>query len=306
MDITMSENEVVTNIFIIIATGCGYKSNIPNIWLKFIEHSLLPSIPSIFNTFAIYHFDSLIGLSAEDKKVQEKIIINITQKEMALTTSTRRIYSEYTGVGFKNNYFFKGQPHIFIDLAHIFKYDLDGSMHLSNHYGAIDTIPPALLQMNYAGLNACYIGYPCLEDFSNILFLSDKWFIIHENGDVTTYIDKLKEHNIKYDPRNPHLFINLLMESFYIHYCYKIGGSKYIDSNIIIFNKIVLTEVAYAIIDLIMTDKIKDIDTNYYNTKKGYSKTILTDMLSSNSHPEINSKITALYNSIDSQLKDVE
>jgi hypothetical protein len=302
LDISQSNDDNCE--FIIISTGLGYIKDLATIWLEFITKSLLPSIPGKFTKICIYHFDPFLELSDIAKKeAQNNIIINITQKEIALSTSTRCIYSAYTGVGFKNNYFFKGQPHIFIDIAHIFKYNLDGSMHLSNHYGVSDAIPTELLKMNYDGLKACYIGYPCLEDFCNILFLSNKWFIIHENGDVITYFDKLKQHNIKYNPLSPHMFINLLMESFYIHYCYKIGGTKYLDSNVIRFDKIVLTEIAYSIISLIMNDKIKDIDDKYYDTKTGYKKTIFLDMLSSGSHPEINSEIITLYNSIDSKIK---
>ena len=121
LDISQSNDDNCE--FIIISTGLGYIKDLATIWLEFITKSLLPSIPGKFTKICIYHFDPFLELSDIAKKeAQNNIIINITQKEIALSTSTRCIYSAYTGVGFKNNYFFKGQPHIFIDIAHIFKY----------------------------------------------------------------------------------------------------------------------------------------------------------------------------------------
>jgi hypothetical protein len=288
--------------FTIITTGLGFAQTnegckeINEVWLDFVETILLASIPANFKNIDFIHFDHLIDIPSYNKRLrmeQLRQIISITEQESKYSNGDREITSMYAGKGFEytdcNQ--FESHPHMIIDLAHILKYNKDGSVSFSNHYKELSVDDP-ILNMKFQ-MNVGYIGHPCNNDIFNHLFKL-QWFLIHPDGKVITYINKFLEHNVMFDTYAPEVFIKKLVESFYIHYTFHRNKSKYMHVDIIYHNKEIMNQIAETILSLIMEDEIKDIKPLYYSNK--------LIQLMCETHPNVKSKIEALYNEIDSKI----
>jgi len=285
--------------FVVGTTGLGFAGGcnlIDGAWLQFVQTRLLPSIPANFKNIDFIHFDHFIDIPSDNKELQmEQLrqIISITEQESKYSNGDIKITSMYAGKGLEYTDFhqFKSSPHMIIDLAHILKYNKDGSVSFSNHYKELFVDDP-ILKMKFQ-MNVGYIGHPCNNDIFNHLFKL-QWFLIHPDGKVITYINKFLEHNIMFDPYAPHLFIDLLVESFYKHYTFHRNKSKYMHVDIIYHNKAIMNQIAATMLSLIMEDEIKDIEPLHYSNK--------LIQLMCETHPNVKSKIEALYNEIDSKI----
>jgi hypothetical protein len=283
----------------IITTGLGFAEgckSIHDVWLQFMVHRLLPSIHDNFKTIDFIHFDNLIEIPSGNKGLRMKQleqIMSITEQEPKYSNGDRTITSIYAGKGFEYTdcVQFESMPHIIIDLAHIFKYNKDGSVSFSNHYKELPKHDP-ILDMSFK-MNVGYIGHPCNNDIFNYLF-NLQWFLICPDGNLITYIDKLLEHNIMFDSYAPDLFIKNLVESFYIHYTFYRNKIKFLHTDIISHNIEIMNKIAETMLSLIMEDEIKDIESPHHLNN------IILRLCEK--HLTIKSKIEALYNEIDAKI----
>lgn len=198
-----SDDDPDTNInknFYIYTTGLAEWGTLKtaNSWLNFIRASLLRSIPPSFNNIIICHYDPLDPLQVAKTKTQINQIFNqtIIANDNALSNGSRTINSSFFPTNLNIVQVQQTNPHIVLDMAHIFEYTGVKQLSLMGH--------------PYTNINSVYLGYcgsfpnPNFTndyqtkptDFANEYIASTNFININDSGVVTTYIDKIYQHGL--------------------------------------------------------------------------------------------------------------
>jgi hypothetical protein len=194
--------------FYIYTTGIcdwGYLDAVANAWNTILRANILRSIHPSFNQIIIRHFDPLIEMGNSNepmsKSITDKIITEfngrIVHMDFLEGTFQREIKSEF--IHGKINFNHIENPHLLLDLAHIFKYlpTIPKLIQISGHYGEVD-------KPHYYHINSVYPGYCGNTSFTDYGYSNQ--FIIHSNffmtdidGNVVTFIDRLYKQKYHMD-----------------------------------------------------------------------------------------------------------
>ena len=180
--------------FYIYTSGMGdlsgaYGEPLPllEIWLDRLCSNITRNIPANFKNIIISHFDpiSLIGEEPPAKGTKKFVDIDsapsrINRRLIEAKNSLDRRITRHT---FSKELFplKLERPHIVIDMAHLFGYNTDHTVHWANYYGGSDQLYGKSFDMRML-----YISW---GDFFN--FATKQILRITEDGHVITYIDRL-------------------------------------------------------------------------------------------------------------------
>jgi hypothetical protein len=191
--------------FYIYTTGIcewGDLDKAANTWNTILRANILRTIHPSFNQIIIRHFDPLIEMGNTDepmsKSITDKIIAEFNERIVHMDflehSLQREIKSEFIHSKIIFNHI--ENPHLLLDLAHIFKYLPTKSklIQISGHYGEVD-------KPHYYHINSVYPGYCGSTSFteygfSNQFIPQSNFFKADSDNNVVTFIDRL--YNLEY------------------------------------------------------------------------------------------------------------
>ena len=188
--------------FYVYTTGIcewGDLTKAANTWNTILRENILRIIDSSFNRIIIRHYDPLIDMRdteepiSKSKLIIDKIITDfnetIVYMDFLASTLQREIKSEF--IHGKINFYQIENPHLLLDLAHIFRYlpTRYKLIQISGHYDEVDN-------PSYTNINSVYPGYCGSTSFtdhgySNQFIPQSNFFKTDSDGNVVTFIDRL-------------------------------------------------------------------------------------------------------------------
>lgn len=159
--------------FTVYTTGLadlGHNDRLITLWSDYMRSHVVTSIPQSYD-ICIKHFDP-------SDNIHQELIDNMIAGDIHVT---RVDTSEFIRTAFDHTQVVEG-PHIVIDFAHIYAYDI----HTGQPYIATPRGPPLPIK-------ALHIGYEGR-------FADGQLLRVSEDGRVVTYIDKMVERGVTFDP----------------------------------------------------------------------------------------------------------
>jgi hypothetical protein len=197
--------------FFLYTTGLadGGSNSVIAHWNRFFRNAILDNIPPRYTKIEIIHSDPSFNQESHDLLMQDW---NLPRVDSSIVTND---IIDFTELDRKH----RGCNYLVIDSAHLFAYpvpnmvnnseaysfDPESMKSFGKHSGEADRTFP--LRSLYAG----FFGYPdsepkneyCVE---NTQFGKYRLFTIPENGIPITYIDRLFQNHIEFNPHNPPSF----------------------------------------------------------------------------------------------------
>lgn len=179
--------------------------NLIEIWNRNLRNFIISKIPNNFYII-LNHYDPLFDADLSPMKGREKedVIKYIQQNLIPNDNLHPRIIESQFSPNRIDPYWIQGFdfPHLILDFAHIFVHPpIQNHVTIGGHYGEDKS---KLIKLNV--LRTGFIGNGFGKDFT----LTDN-IRIKPNGQIETYINKLIELEIEYDPVNPSDFIGSIL-----------------------------------------------------------------------------------------------
>jgi hypothetical protein len=246
--------------FTIYTTGIvewGDLNLIARYWQENIRNNIINKIPNFYN-IKIVHCDILLNINnihINDliNNIYENICLQDLTNNRVIESIFRKDKLDFQLISLEDNY-------IILDFAHIFAYDNDNYVYIYNEPN-----------IKYK-LNVIYLGYVSILDytdnFSNRYIENSNYIIIYDKY-IITYIQRMNELNISYNPLYPNEKIRDIFKNIRL----KLINNWREKYNIVLFdfdnlyNNEINNIIVQDIIDYIMTKNYteNEIINNIYN-----------------------------------------